>query len=60
MSSRPTTGGGSSCPKDAVPIEVIGDEARLHQVVSNLLTNARKYTPAGDTVTVAVNALRRL
>ncbi|WP_235537142.1 sensor histidine kinase [Nocardioides sp. Soil805] len=34
------------------PVEVVGDEQRLHQVVTNLLTNARKYTPAGTTVTV--------
>lgn len=34
------------------PIEVVGDEQRLHQVVTNLLTNARKHTPAGTTVTV--------
>lgn len=40
-------------PEDAVPIEVTGDDARLHQAVTNLLTNARKYTPAGTTVTVA-------
>ena len=29
-----------------------GDELRLHQVATNLLTNARRYTPAGTTVTV--------
>lgn len=34
------------------PIEVIGDDQRLHQVVTNLLANARKHTPAGTTVTV--------
>ncbi|WP_244931652.1 HAMP domain-containing sensor histidine kinase [Nocardioides sp. W7] len=34
-------------------VEVIGDEQRLHQVVTNLLTNARKHTPDGTTVTVS-------
>ncbi|MEI5673031.1 MULTISPECIES: sensor histidine kinase [unclassified Nocardioides] len=34
-------------------VEVVGDEQRLHQVVTNLLTNARKYTPEGTTVTVS-------
>jgi two-component system OmpR family sensor kinase len=38
------------------PITVEGDGARLHQVVSNLLTNGRKYTPAGSTVTVTGTA----
>jgi two-component system OmpR family sensor kinase len=38
------------------PVEVPGDEQRLHQVVTNLLTNARKHTPAGTTVTVTVRA----
>ena len=33
-------------------LEVNGDEQRLHQVVTNLLSNARRYTPAGTTVTV--------
>jgi two-component system, OmpR family, sensor kinase len=37
-------------PDDSV--SVTGDEQRLHQVVTNLLTNARKYTPPGTTVTV--------
>ena len=33
------------------PVVVPGDEQRLHQVVSNLLSNARRHTPAGTTVT---------
>jgi two-component system OmpR family sensor kinase len=37
------------------PIEVTGDGQRLHQVVTNLLTNARKYTPPGTTVTVTAD-----
>jgi two-component system, OmpR family, sensor kinase len=37
-------------------VMVPGDEQRLHQVVTNLLTNARKHTPAGTTVTVTVRA----
>ena len=41
-------------PEDSV--EVMGDEQALHQVVTNLLTNARKYTPAGTHVTVALGA----
>ncbi|MBM7519810.1 sensor histidine kinase [Nocardioides nitrophenolicus] len=41
-------------PADGEPVETVGDEHRLHQVVTNLLTNARKYTPAGTTVTVTV------
>lgn len=34
------------------PVTVVGDGARLHQVVTNLLSNARHHTPAGTTVTV--------
>ena len=34
------------------PITVVGDDQRLHQVVTNLLNNARSHTPAGTVVTV--------
>ncbi|WP_414654391.1 sensor histidine kinase [Intrasporangium sp.] len=36
------------------PVEVRGDPARLHQVVTNLLANARTHTPAGTSVTTSV------
>ena len=32
------------------PVEVIGDQPRLHQVVTNLLANARVHTPDGTKV----------
>jgi two-component system, OmpR family, sensor kinase len=38
------------------PVEVIGDDSRLHQVVGNLLANGRAHTPAGTTVTVTLHA----
>ncbi len=40
---------------DTAPL-VSGDEARLRQVVTNLLANARVHTPAGTTVTATVEA----
>lgn len=36
------------------PVVVPGDAFRLHQVVANLLTNARVHTPAGSRVEVAI------
>jgi len=39
---------------DENPVIVAGDAARLHQVVANLLANARIHTPAGITVTASV------
>jgi two-component system OmpR family sensor kinase len=39
------------------PVQVSGDEQRLHQVVTNLLSNARAHTPGGTTVTVRARDL---
>jgi two-component system OmpR family sensor kinase len=36
------------------PVQVEGDEHRLHQVLANLLSNAGKHTPPGSTVSVAL------
>ncbi|MCO5973482.1 sensor histidine kinase [Actinoallomurus soli] len=44
-------------PED--PVTVYGDEFRLHQVIGNLLTNARTHTPPGTNVTVRVAAADR-
>jgi two-component system OmpR family sensor kinase len=38
------------------PLLVSGDDARLHQVVANLLANARVHTPAGTTVTLSLSS----
>ncbi|GIJ48923.1 two-component sensor histidine kinase [Virgisporangium aliadipatigenens] len=39
------------------PVEVVGDDARLHQVIGNLLTNARTHTPPGTTVQVGLSTV---
>lgn len=44
----------SDADSDAAEVIVTGDDQRLHQVISNLLTNERRHTPAGTTVTVRV------
>lgn len=36
------------------PVVITGDEYRLHEVVANLLTNARTHTPPGTLVTVGL------
>ncbi|MGN9810458.1 HAMP domain-containing sensor histidine kinase [Micromonospora sp. BQ11] len=36
-------------------VRVPGDPARLHQVLANLLANARVHTPAGTTVTASLD-----
>ncbi|HWV49615.1 MAG TPA: ATP-binding protein [Microbacterium sp.] len=38
----------------AEPVTVVGDTGRLHQVVTNLLANARTHTPAGTRITLTV------
>lgn len=42
----------------AEPVVVPGDEARLHQVLANLLANARVHTPPGTAVTLSLRADR--
>ncbi len=37
------------------PIGVLGDAGQLHQVVINILANARTHTPAGTTVTTTLS-----
>ena len=40
------------------PVVVPGDAARLHQVIVNLVTNARTHTPEGTRITVGIAPAR--
>lgn len=41
-------------PPDALPIALSIDDARIHQVLTNLLENAARYSPEGAPITVTV------
>jgi signal transduction histidine kinase/ActR/RegA family two-component response regulator len=43
---------------EAVPCTVLGDEARLHQILGNLLCNSLKFTPAEGSVSVQLRKTR--
>lgn len=58
LSDAHATGPGHDWRLEAAPepVVVTGDAARLHQVVANLLANARTHTPERTVVTVRVEA----
>src|SRR5476649_762785 len=47
---------GYEAPADAAPVAIAGNPTMLREMLSNLVDNALRYTPAGGSVTVRVRA----
>ena len=54
--SRPDGSPDAASPSDGTDLVVVGDEARLRQVLTNLVGNTRVHTPPGTRVRVGARA----